>query len=73
MPRVKVGDINMYYEIHGKGEPFVYINGQGGTVETLLPGISSFTNKYRVLIYDCRGAGRTDAPDIPLQFPDVGG
>jgi len=29
MPTVKVNDINMYYEIHGAGEPFVLIQGLG--------------------------------------------
>jgi 3-oxoadipate enol-lactonase len=32
MPRVKVGDINMYYEIHGEGEPLVMIVGVGGNL-----------------------------------------
>jgi pimeloyl-ACP methyl ester carboxylesterase len=65
MPRVKVGDINLYYEIHGKGEPFVYINGFGATTETLTDRIAAFTKDYRVIIYDTRGAGLSDAPNIP--------
>ena len=35
MPKVKVGDINMYYEVHGEGEPLVMINGAGATVEVI--------------------------------------
>ena len=27
MPIAKVGDINLYYEVHGKGEPLVLIMG----------------------------------------------
>jgi pimeloyl-ACP methyl ester carboxylesterase len=27
MPAVKVGDINIYYEVHGKGEALVLIMG----------------------------------------------
>lgn len=34
MPVVKVGNINMYYEIHGEGEPLVLIHGAG--LETVL-------------------------------------
>jgi len=30
MPKVKVGDINMYYEVHGRGEPLVLISGGTG-------------------------------------------
>lgn len=29
MPAIKVGDINLYYEVHGKGETLVLINGYG--------------------------------------------
>lgn len=29
MLKVKVGDINLYYEIHGKGEPLVIIKMAG--------------------------------------------
>ena len=27
MPKVRVNDIDMYYEIHGKGTPLVHIGG----------------------------------------------
>jgi pimeloyl-ACP methyl ester carboxylesterase len=30
MPTVKVGDVSIYYEIHGEGEPLVLIMGYGG-------------------------------------------
>jgi len=31
MPKVKVGDVNMYYEIHGEGVPLLLIMGHSGT------------------------------------------
>jgi 3-oxoadipate enol-lactonase len=64
MPKVKVGDINIYYEIHGKGEPLVYIGGFGTTAEALTGRIAPFTKDYRVIIYDTRGSGRSDCPDM---------
>ena len=30
MPYAKVNDINLYYEIHGEGEPYVILTGAGG-------------------------------------------
>ena len=30
MPKVRVNDIDMYYEIHGKGTPLVHIGGLAG-------------------------------------------
>lgn len=30
MPRVKVGDISLYYEVHGRGDSLALIMGLGG-------------------------------------------
>ena len=63
MPTVKVGDINMYYEIHGKGEPLVLIHGLGVDCNGWMLQTPTLSQKYRVVILDNRGVGRTDAPD----------
>jgi pimeloyl-ACP methyl ester carboxylesterase len=65
MPIVKVGDINMYYEIHGKGEPLVIIPGMTLSVDSFFRHIPVFSREYQVVGFDPRGAGRSDAPDIP--------
>jgi 3-oxoadipate enol-lactonase len=65
MPKVKVGDINIYYEVHGKGEPLVMIPGMSANVDWLFMQIPAFSREYRVVAFDPRGAGRSDAPDIP--------
>jgi 3-oxoadipate enol-lactonase len=65
MPTVKVNDINMYYEIHGQGEPLVIINGLGSDITDFMPIAHRLSQKFRVLAFDNRGAGRTDKPDIP--------
>ena len=67
MPIARVNDINIYYEIHGEGEPLVMIMGWGGNVTTFgIPElISKYSQKYKVIAFDNRGSGRTDKPDIP--------
>ncbi|UCD08911.1 MAG: alpha/beta fold hydrolase [Dehalococcoidales bacterium] len=65
MPIVKVGDINMYYEVHGEGEPLVFIPGGGSTVEKVLPRLPIYSKEYKVVVFDNRGMGHSDAPDIP--------
>jgi 3-oxoadipate enol-lactonase len=65
MPTVKVGEINIYYEIHGEGEPLLLINGYGqysGHWAALVP---AFSREYRVIIFDNRGTGRSDKPEMP--------
>jgi 3-oxoadipate enol-lactonase len=31
MPKIKTGDIETYYEIHGEGEPLILIHGLGSS------------------------------------------
>jgi 3-oxoadipate enol-lactonase len=65
MPTVKAGDINIYYEIHGDGEPLLMIQGYGqysGHWAALVP---PFSKEYRVIIFDNRGTGRSDKPEVP--------
>jgi pimeloyl-ACP methyl ester carboxylesterase len=64
MPKAKVGDINMYYEIYGEGEPLVMINGAGGTIEWVRRLIPIYSREYRLVLFDNRGAGQTDSPDM---------
>jgi pimeloyl-ACP methyl ester carboxylesterase len=68
MPTVRVGDINIYYEDHGKGEPLLLIAGWGTDLTCWQFQIPEFSTKHRVIAFDNRGAGRTDAPDEPYSF-----
>jgi 3-oxoadipate enol-lactonase len=65
MPTVKASDINIYYEIHGQGEPLLMIQGYAqysGHWTTLIP---PFSNDYQVITFDNRGTGRSDKPEPP--------
>jgi pimeloyl-ACP methyl ester carboxylesterase len=65
LPTVKVGDINIYYEIHGQGKPLVLIMGIGYSCASWYPVIPGLSQKYQVVTFDNRGAGQSDKPDIP--------
>ena len=73
MPTAKVGDINMYYEIHGKGEPLVLIYGYAGDSGLWFRQIPVLSKKYRVIAFDNRGVGRSDKPDIPYTMAMMAG
>jgi len=65
MPIVRVNDINVYYELHGDGDPVVLIAGLGTDISPYMRIIRRIAQKYKVLAFDNRGVGRTDKPDTP--------
>ncbi|MFX0144471.1 MAG: alpha/beta fold hydrolase [Candidatus Hodarchaeota archaeon] len=64
MPSVKINGINIYYEIHGEGYPFVLIRGLSSSLNSWPPySINQFSKTFRTILFDNRGAGRTDITD----------
>jgi len=64
MPIAKVGDINLYYEVHGKGEPVVLIMGYTLRGDHWLDMRDKLAREYRVIVFDNRGTGRSDKPEM---------
>ena len=62
MPPIKTNSININYELDGKGPVVVFINGLTMTTAGWVYQIKPFTERYRVLRYDCRGQGDSDKP-----------
>ena len=61
MPLATVNDINLYYEIHGKGDPLVLINGLGYDLwmwHRMVPGLAEH---FQVITFDNRGAGQSES------------
>jgi pimeloyl-ACP methyl ester carboxylesterase len=55
----------MYYEIHGSGFPFILIRGLSSDVYRWPPSfIEEIAKDFKIILFDNRGAGRTDKPDI---------
>ncbi len=62
MPKVKVNDIEMYYEVHGEGEPLVLLHGFFCTSQQWKHFIPEFQEHFKLIIPDLRGHGRTTNP-----------
>ncbi len=65
MSTITANDIQIYYEIHGQGQPLVLISGLGYGLwqwHRMVPGLSEH---FQVIVYDNRGAGQTDKPAGP--------
>jgi 3-oxoadipate enol-lactonase len=64
MPMIKANNINIYYELHGAGEPIVFISGFATDHLAWRTVQNEFTQHYQVILFDNRGAGQSDTPDM---------
>jgi pimeloyl-ACP methyl ester carboxylesterase len=72
MPKVKVNDIEMYYEVHGEGTPLIMTQGYSGSSQGWKPElIQGLANQLKVIIFDNRGTGRSDKPDIEYSIKNM--
>src|SRR5215813_1534716 len=55
--------VELYYEVHGSGEPLLLIHGNGGSSRDLTAQIDYFRKNYQVIAMDGRDQGRSgDSP-----------
>ena len=59
MPKINIGDAELYYESHGEGEPLLLVPGLGGVGAYWKPNLPALSAKYRVIIHDHRGTGQS--------------
>jgi pimeloyl-ACP methyl ester carboxylesterase len=75
MPLAQVNGINLYYEIHGTGFPLILIRGLGSNADHWYDQVPLFSTSYKTIIFDNRGIGRSDKPEmdytVPLMAEDV--
>jgi pimeloyl-ACP methyl ester carboxylesterase len=65
---VKVNGINLYYESYGEGKPLMLIHGNGGSIINMGYQIEYFSTKYKVIIPDCRGRGKSEMNTDSLTY-----
>jgi pimeloyl-ACP methyl ester carboxylesterase len=65
MPYAPVAGMRVFYQEHGApdGPPLVLLHGFSGTGDAWAPQLATFGARYRLLVPDMRGHGRTDNPD----------
>ena len=66
MPLVHVGNVDLYYELHGEGSTLLMINGLGSSVEMWSPFWKRLAERHRVVLFDNVGVGRSTLPEGPL-------
>jgi pimeloyl-ACP methyl ester carboxylesterase len=68
MPKAKVNNIELYYEIHGQGHPVVFTHGFAGTTSMWHPQIPALSKDYKFITYDSRGHGQSESPPSIDQY-----
>ena len=64
----QVNDIEMYYEIHGEGEPLLLMHSVTGSMAQFENVIPILAEEYQVIAVDFRGHGRTTDAGQPLSY-----
>ena len=69
MPKIKVGDVNLNYDVDGKGDPLLMIMGLGASSAQWDPElVEDLARTFRVITFDNRGTGQSDKPDVPYSI-----
>lgn len=63
MPTTHVNNIDMYYEVHGEGEPLVLIAGFSADHTVWQPVVDLFARRFQVYVFDNRGSGQTTSTE----------
>lgn len=70
----KYADINgakIYYEEYGEGEPLLLIHGNGSSIINMGNQIDYFKDKYRVIVADSRGQGKSELNTDSLTYVQI--
>ncbi len=68
MPKIQSNGINLYYEIHGEGQPLLFIHGLGSSARDWEFQVTEFSKSYKVITLDLRGHGQSDKPAGPYSM-----
>jgi len=71
MSRALSGEVGIHWEERGDGDPVLLIMGLSYTLEMWHRVTPALTDRYRVLLFDNRGVGRSDVPAGPYTIPQM--
>ena len=65
------GDLTMYYEIHGRGEPLILLHGAYMTIDMMGPTLAGLAEIRQVVAVEQQGHGRTADLDRPISYEQM--
>lgn len=64
MPKIDIGDAEIYYEEAGDGDPVMFVPGLGGGGAVWTNQVPAFSDSYRTIVHDHRGCGQSSYSKI---------
>ncbi len=73
MAFTRVNNVVLHHQVLGnlEGPALVFINSLGSDLRIWQEVVPAFLNRYRVVLYDKRGHGLSDAPPAPYMMDDL--
>src|SRR5437660_164258 len=67
----RVNGLDLYYELHGNGQPLVVLPGAFWTIEAIGELVAQLATTRRVIAVELQGHGHTADIDRPLSFESM--
>src|SRR6516162_9176353 len=71
VPRLDRDGVAIHYEVHGDGPALLLSHGYGATCRMWDEQISALRDRVRVIVWDMRGHGQSDAPADEAAYSEV--
>jgi pimeloyl-ACP methyl ester carboxylesterase len=73
MPSVRVGDVDVAYEVQGQdaGDAFVLVHGSTGSRATWMQQTPAIAERFKVVLPEYAGGGESTVPDRPLEIDEL--
>lgn len=71
MPQATCNGVEIYYEVHGEGDPLLCVMGIGAQIPNWVFNIPAFSERYETVVFDNRDVGRSGYVDEEYTMADM--
>ncbi|MEA2391050.1 MAG: 3-oxoadipate enol-lactonase [Solirubrobacteraceae bacterium] len=71
MPTVQANGVELYYEVHGEGEPLLCVMGLSADTLAWALQVPAWSQAFKTVIFDNRDVGQSGYVDAPYEIRDM--